>query len=709
MKQCRLGGLDRFRPVAALLVVAIHTGPLLSWSRDVNYLLCDILARLAVPFFFAVSGYFLVPELRARGVSALLPFLKKGLLLYGLSALLYAPINLYSGYFSQPGLPLELLRDACFNGLFYHLWYFPAVLLGGCIVCLLVRRLRLATAAAVCAVLYVLGLLGDSYYAFTNAIPPLKAFYEALFQCFDYTRNGLFFAPLFLLLGGWLAGRGNRRADGRYAAGLLLSLGLLLAEGLLVKQFHLARFDALYLSLPLCIFFLLCWLRGLDLPARPQLRRWSAAVYLLHPLCILLVRGGAKALGLSALLIENRLLHYLAVVFLSGLLAAPFALVPRKRPEPERGRAWIELDAAALRHNVNVLSGLLPEGCALTAVLKANAYGHGDLECARICQKAGIRSFAVATAAEGARLRRGGVRGDILVLGWSGAGAVPLLRRYRLTQTVASPEHARLLDRCGKRLRVHIKIDTGMHRLGTGWDDAASLRELYTCSHLQVKGLFTHLAASETCSPSDQACTQAQIRRFWHAVETLSGAGLPIGALHIQSSYGLLNYGPLEGCGWVRTGIALYGLLSAPQDHPRICPDLRPVLALRARVAQIHTLEPGEHAGYDGAFTASRPTRLALITIGYADGWPRALSCGRGRVLLHGQPAPIAGLICMDQLLADVTEIPDVRPGDTATLIGRDGDAVLTAEAAAEAAGTITNELLSRLGPRLPRIVGSEA
>lgn len=113
------------------------------------------------------------------------------------------------------------------------------------------------------------------------------------------------------------------------------------------------------------------------------------------------------------------------MVFLSGLLAAPFALVPRKRPEPERGRAWIELDAAALRHNVNVLSGLLPEGCALTAVLKANAYGHGDLECARICQKAGIRSFAVATAAEGARLRRGGVRGDILVLGWSGCRGGP--------------------------------------------------------------------------------------------------------------------------------------------------------------------------------------------------------------------------------------------------------------------------------------------
>lgn len=373
----------------------------------------------------------------------------------------------------------------------------------------------------------------------------------------------------------------------------------------------------------------------------------------------------------------------------------------------------LEVDLDAMRHNLNHYRALVGDGVKMMAMVKASCYGNGNFEVADMLDKQGVNYLAVAFADEGVTLREKGIAMPIVVLN-ADSDSFALMVANRLEPEIYN---FRSLERFIAAVRdagetswpVHIKIDTGMHRLGTGWDDAASLRELYACSHLQVKGLFTHLAASETCSPSDQACTQAQIRRFWHAVETLSGAGLPIGALHIQSSYGLLNYGPLEGCGWVRTGIALYGLLSAPQDHPRICPDLRPVLALRARVAQIHTLEPGEHAGYDGAFTASRPTRLALITIGYADGWPRALSCGRGRVLLHGQPAPIAGLICMDQLLADVTEIPDVRPGDTATLIGRDGDAVLTAEAAAEAAGTITNELLSRLGPRLPRIVGSEA
>ena len=159
----------------------------------------------------------------------------------------------------------------------------------------------------------------------------------------------------------------------------------------------------------------------------------------------------------------------------------------------------------------------------------------------------------------------------------------------------------------------------------------------------------------------------------------------------------------------MRAGIALYGLLSSPQDTTRFSADLRPVLSLRARVAQVHTLQAGEPAGYDGAFTAQRPSRLALVTIGYADGWPRSLSRGRGRVLVRGQSAPIAGLICMDQLLADVTGIAGVSPGDTVTLIGRDGDACLTAGEAAQAADTITNELLSRLGERLERVLTNQS
>ena len=187
-------------------------------------------------------------------------------------------------------------------------------------------------------------------------------------------------------------------------------------------------------------------------------------------------------------------------------------------------------------------------------------------------------------------------------------------------------------------------------------------------------------------------------------MDGLRSAGYAPGTVHFQGSYGLLNYPGLP-CGCARPGIALYGVLSAPGDATTAALPLRPVLSLRARVSQLHTLAAGEAAGYDGAYTARRPTVLATLSIGYADGWPRALSYGAGRVLLHGRKAPIVGLICMDQLLVDVTDIEDVAPGDTATLIGRDGDVVLTAEEAAQAAGTITNELLSRLGPRLERVV----
>lgn len=568
MKTESLGGFDRFRVPAALLVIAIHTGPLLSLNGEANYLLTDILARIAVPFFFSVSGWFLVPRLLREGRAALIPFVKKLLLLYGAAVLLYLPLNLYNHTLEESGF--ALLRDVLFNGTFYHLWYFPALVLGACLVYGLLRILGPRWAWLPALLLYAAGLLGDSYF------------------------------------------------------------------------------------------------------------------------------------GLTGLLVDNCLVHYLAVVLLSALLALPFARI-RPAPSP-RSRAWIELDAAALRHNLAALGSLLPAGASLMPVIKANAYGHGDLEIARLCAGAGADAFAVATAAEGVRLRRGGVRGTILVLGYSGPELAPLLARYRLTQTVVSTEHARALDACGRRLAVHLKVDTGLHRLGIPWDDTQSLTAPYSCSHLRVTGVFTHLADTERLDEASQARTREQLRRFRAAVDGLRSAGHAPGTVHFQGSYGLLNYPGLP-CGYARPGIALYGVLSAPGDATTAVLPLRPVLSLRARVSQLHTLAAGEAAGYDGAYTAHRPTVLATLSIGYADGWPRTLSNGAGRVLLHGRTAPIVGLICMDQLLVDVTDMEGVAPGDTATLIGRDGDAVLTAEEAAQAAGTITNELLSRLGPRLERVV----
>ena len=701
MRGNTLGGFDRFRLPAALLVVAIHTGPLLSVSPLANDLLTDIWGRIAVPFFFAVSGWFLVPRLRREGAAALGPFLKKALLLYLLSALLYLPLNLYNHTLQDSGA--SLLRDIFFNGTFYHLWYFPALALGACIVWALVRGLgRWAWLPAV--LLYLVGLLGDSWYGLTAALPPLRAAYEGMFLCFDYTRNGLFSTPIFLLLGGWLAGRPRRNRPGLYGVGLLVSLALLTTEGLLVKHFDLARFDALYLTLPLCVGLLLLWLAALELPAVPALRGWTAAIYVLHPWCIVLVRGGARVVGLTGLLVDNSLGHYGAVVLLSALLALPFAFYRPAKADP-RGRAWIEINAAALRHNLSALSALLPEGGKLMPVVKANAYGHGDLAVARICAGEGVRAFAVATAAEGVRLRRGGVRGTILVLGCTGPGEVPLLARYRLTQAVVSAEHARALDAQGRRISVHLKIDTGLHRLGIPWDDVEGLVAPFACKNLKITGVFTHLSDAEALDEASQARTLEQLRRLQSAVDGLRKAGFDPGAIHFQGSYGLLNYADSLPCDFARPGIALYGVLSSPDHHTRSAAELRPVLSLRARVTQLHHLEAGEAAGYDGAFTARRPTVLAALSIGYADGWPRSLSNGAGQVLIHGQAAPVAGLVCMDQLLVDVTDIEGVSPGDTATLIGRDGAAELTAGQAARAAGTITNELLSRLGPRLPRLV----
>ena len=244
-----------------------------------------------------------------------------------------------------------------------------------------------------------------------------------------------------------------------------------------------------------------------------------------------------------------------------------------------------------------------------------------------------------------------------------------------------------------------------MHRLGIPWDDVEGLVAPFACKNLKVTGVFTHLSDAEALDEASQARTQEQLRRLQSAVDGLRKAGFDPGAIHFQGSYGLLNYAGSLPCDFARPGIALYGVLSSPDHRTRSAVDLRPVLSLRARVTQLHRLEVGEAAGYDGAFTARRPTVLAALSIGYADGWPRSLSNGAGQVLIHGQAAPVAGLVCMDQLLVDVTDIDGVSPGDTATLIGRDGAAELTAGQVARAAGTITNELLSRLGPRLPRLV----
>lgn len=403
-------------------------------------------------------------------------------------------------------------------------------------------------------------------------------------------------------------------------------------------------------------------------------------------------------------------------------------------PEISRSRAWIELDPDALRHNAIYLQSLLPRHCTLMPVVKANAYGHGAGLIVRELSALGIRRFCVACVSEGMELRRQNIAGEILVLGYTHPDQFPLLDEYALTPTAVDHAHALALsayacsasrrsliagrlpdeslaplpvhapDRDLPPLPVHIAVDTGMHRLGEPAENNAGIREIFSLPGLRITGMYSHLAASGGDDATSRSFTEKQIKTFYGLKEDLGGILPSHTAFHLQASYGILRY-PLPDIDCARPGIALYGLLSNAADTRAYADRLRPVLSLRARVASVHRLAPGESAGYDMAYTAIRPTAIATVTVGYADGLPRSLSQGKGALLLCGQRAPIVGRICMDQLLADVSELPTVRPGDIATLIGADSGEYISAADLADACGTITNELLSCLGSRLERVL----
>ena len=368
-----------------------------------------------------------------------------------------------------------------------------------------------------------------------------------------------------------------------------------------------------------------------------------------------------------------------------------------------KDRAWLELSRPALAHNVALLRAQLPPGCGLMAVVKGNAYGHGLPGTAIELCKLGVHDFCVATAEEGAELRRQGAQGTILVLGYTNPSQFLLLEAAQLTQTVVDGDYAAALNAYGRPLAVHIKLDTGMHRLGVPWQEGEMLERIFRYPNLKVEGLFTHLCADDTQDEEAVAFSREQIRRFYQAAGGLQARGLAVPNLHIQSSYGVFRHRDLR-CRYVRAGIALYGMLSTTEDTESYAPGLQPVLSARGRVGAVHTLAAGEHAGYGLGFTARQTTRLAVVTMGYADGVPRALSKGRGNMLLHGVRCPIAGMVCMDQLLLDVTDIPQVRQGDTATFIGRDGSKTITACEVAAQSGTIANEVLSHMGDRFQRL-----
>ncbi len=767
-QQKNYGGLDFFRIAAALLVVTIHTSPLTSFTAGGDFFLTRVLARIAVPFFFMVTGYFTLSRQFIPAPEAFRPGsdrrgfyrqLRKLCLIYAAAIVVYLPLGIYAGHYHELTFG-GALRMLFFDGTFYHLWYFPACILGMALVFSAGRFLSLKATTVVSVLLYIVGLFGDSYFGLAGKVPALSKMYEGMFRLFSYTRNGLFLAPLFLVMGIRLK-KSHPNKIRQDALCLALSFALMTAEAFLLRHFELQRHDSMYLFLIPVMFFLFRLLLAVPAPSRKRLRSISTWIYLLHPGFIVVVRGAAKVLRLNSLLVENSLVHFLAVACLSTAAATALALLgerilsgrqsshAKKTNGPAEedcgltsglqttydresddlsvreldeaaetdaflsesaltGRAWIELDLQALADNVRFLQSKLPEGCRLMPALKANAYGHGAVLIARELNRLGIQDFCVACLSEGIELREAGIRGRILLLGYTSPELLPLLERYRLTQTVVDFPYAETLQQSGLKLHVHIAVDTGMHRLGIRCEDMEQIAAVYGMRNLSVDGIFTHLSASDSDTPESRAFTESQIQAFYQVTDGLLEAGLPCRGLHMLASYGILRY-PQTSEAFVRPGIALYGLLSTEADtrslladNPQAC--LRPVLSLKARIISVRNLCAGESAGYGLDFVAERDMKIAVISIGYADGLPRAMSNGNGSVLIDGRPAPVVGRVCMDLTLVDVSGISDPKPGDVAVLIGKSGGLEITAAQAAGWCGTIANEFLSRLGARLERI-----
>ncbi|PWM24313.1 MAG: alanine racemase [Oscillospiraceae bacterium] len=370
-------------------------------------------------------------------------------------------------------------------------------------------------------------------------------------------------------------------------------------------------------------------------------------------------------------------------------------------------RAWLEVDLDQVAQNLAVIRRHLTPGCRFCAVVKADGYGQGAVMLARRLAREGVDCFAVATLDEGRALREAGIQAEILVLSPTDPALAFALLENGLTQAVGSPSYAACLSeqaqKAGGPLHCHIKLDTGMTRTGFDCRTSAELDAVaaaYALPGLRVTGTFSHFSSSDDPSDGAEEFSLEQIRRFSAALIGLAARGIDPGTRHLCNSGGIQKY-PQAHFDMVRGGAILTG-------YPTACgverwPGILPASSLKTAVTCLRQIEAGTCISYSRTFRAPGPMRVAVLAIGYADGYPRALS-RRGRVILHGKWAPVLGNVCMDQMMVDVTGIPETKPGDIAVILGEDGPLSQTADDLGREANSCMHEILSRLGPRLQRL-----
>jgi alanine racemase len=364
------------------------------------------------------------------------------------------------------------------------------------------------------------------------------------------------------------------------------------------------------------------------------------------------------------------------------------------------GRVWAEISLDRLKSNYRLVKKSAG-GARIMAAIKADAYGHGAIEVARILESEGIHMFGVAGVEEGIELRDAGIKTKILVLSPILYEQIDAVLEYDIIPTISELGFFNAFD---KKLRerakpglVHVEVDTGMTRTGFPIDEAAdALATISASPRVVIDGVFSHFPLAD----ADGAFTQQQVVRFNDLIDDLKSGGLSFNSIHIANSSGIFRW-PESHYDLVRPGIALYGLRSSP--NITYAGDFSPVMELKSRVVNVRVVGAGTPVSYGHTYHTTKDSTIATVSVGYGDGYPRLLS-NKGEVLIRSRRASIVGTVCMDLIMVDVTDMPRVEVGDIVTLFGEDGDLEITAEECAAKADTIVYEITSGIGPRVARV-----
>ena len=381
----------------------------------------------------------------------------------------------------------------------------------------------------------------------------------------------------------------------------------------------------------------------------------------------------------------------------------------RRELNTDRLRCWLEVNLSNLKNNIDSIRSIISDEMDIICVVKANSYGLGAVNIARYLSSIGIKYFAVATLQEALDLRiKGRITGEIIILSWTPVLEKETLIKYNLTQTLVDYDYAKKLSDIPGRVKCHIKVDTGMNRFGHKVKDVEIFKKIYELKNLDITGIFSHLCRVREFGEEPDNYTKMQIENFNIIVEQLEKEGINVGLKHIMNSFGILRFNDKK-YDMVRPGLLMYGVSPEP-DNEQIDKlldeyNFKPVASLKCKVMTVKVIEKGEKVGYNSKYTADQKTKIATISIGYADGLSFASSKNKFRVIIKGHMCPITGNVCMDSTMVKVPLESDIQEGDCVTIFGLDERGnLLNHKEFLSKSGAPIGETFSRLGQRITRI-----